>query len=745
MNSANIKKSFFFHYFYCNFRSFFYIALSIIFPVLFSVNFFIRQQFFTGNGSTDLLLFFFAAPFFCIFEIPLLCFPQSFSVYDDFVPLKIYEKVLIVFCARVLLFLIQILLLFPAVLILNIYGSIDYGQFFACVLSLALYGICAISLCSFTEKLFLSKILYLIVSVSVLSVFNCAHLFAIYVPLPDFLQTFFKQISFAWHFDAAGKGIFDSRDFFWFIGITFLFLILSVLIQLKQKGKKFSESQKINNIALVFFSVLIVLNGNRWYKRIDFSKNKTYSISNYSQSLIQKIDEPLKITYYCSANLSKLYPQIRDVRDYLIDYAASSKKISFLVQNPDKSEKIRTLLQNYGIKPQQMRTVSNTSTNITNVYSAIILEYKGNVQIIPFCMEANSLEFDLAIRIKSLLSGSKRTVNIIVGNGMSLFEDYNYVVPYLSSQGFNCNPIYTDDPSFVSLLENASGLLLIIGDSQINIENAVAVENYILSEKGNALFAVSPYSVNIESDWAITSNKKTNIIEMLENWGVGFSQKIGADISCARITMISDDEFDSKNINYYLWPSLLSQKNALLGATVFWPVPLELSKNAESYFVSSNSGFYFDADNLSPNNLFQTNPFVIETLNLAEKEKSIQCFAAEIKGKISGLYNELSTQNARIIVISDQYFVNSLMTSYIGGETGDYRNFEVLSNALLKLNNEEELANIQSKIFRDVSLYKVSSNYDFAHKKNITYLILFCIFPLIVLIFGVLQNVKIKK
>lgn len=745
MKNINIKKAFFCHHFKNTFRSIFYISLCIIFPILFTINFYIRQQFFTGSGSTDLLLFFSAAPYFCIFTIPLLCFPQSFSVYDDFVPLKIYEKVFIIFISRILLFLILIFLLFPSVFILNIFGSIDYGQFFTSILCLFLYGMSAISVCTFIEKLLSSKIPYLLVSILVLAVFNIAHLFALYVPLPDFLQNFCKQISFAWHFDAAGKGIFDTRDFFWFCGVTFLFLILSILVDLQHKGKKYTQSQKIHNFSFIILSVLIILNGSRWYKRIDFSKNKTFSISDYSQSLIRKIDEPLKIIYFCSSNLSKLYPQIRDVRDFLIEYSAFSNQITFLLQDPDKNDKIRTLLEDYGIQSQQMRTISNTSTQIISVYSAIILEYKGNHQIIPFCMEANSLEFDLAIRLKSLLSGTERIVNIVIGNGLSLFEDYNYVVPWLSSQGFTCNPLYIEDPAFPSILENTSGALLVIGDSQINVEKAIAIENYILSNKGNALFMISPYKANISEDWAITAGERTNIVEMVENWGVEFSDKIAADVSCARILMISDDQSETKSMNYYLWPSVLSQKNAPLGATLFWPVQLKLSKNAQPYLTSSNFSFNFEPDKSSPQSLIQTNPFLIESINLSDKEKKSQVFAAEIKGKIEGLYNDISVDNSHIIVIPDQYFVNSLMTSYIGGETGDYRNFEVLTNALLKINGEEELSQIHSKISRDTSLYKVSSNLDLESKKKLTYLLLFLLYPLLILICGVMQNVKIKK
>ena len=745
MKDFNIKKVFFNNYFFCSLRSVFFIILSIVFPLLLSLNFYIKGQFFTGSSSTDLLLFFSITPYFCIFAIPLICFPQSFSVYDDFVPLESFDKILIVFFARLCLFIIQIFLILPAVFLLNLFGSVDYGQLLTCFFCLIFYGACTISICSFVESLFSSKIPFLLVSVLILFVFNCSHLFALYVPLPDFIQSFCKSISFAWHFDAAGKGIFDTRDFIWFASVSFLFLFLTDFVKNVQKGKCFSVYEKKRVITIAVICFLAILNGSRWFKRIDFSKNKTFSVSEFSKSLIKKVNEPLTITYFCSSNLSKLYPQIRDVKDYLVDFTQQSKKIRLVIKDPDKNQQAREILQNYGIKSQQMRTVSSTSTQFINVYSAVILEYQGNVEIIPFTMEANSLEYDLDIRIKSLLSGYKRTVNIIVGNGMSLSEDYNYVIPWLSSQGFECNPVFVEDPLFVSILENCSGPLFVIGDSNINVENAIAIENYILSGKGNALFTVSPFSVNIEEDWAVTYNSRTNIIEMLENLGCIFPSQLAGDISCARITMTSEDETESRYINYYLWPNLLSQQNASLGATVFWPVPLELNGNAKPYLVSSPLCFRLNSDNSSPQNLFQTNPFILETINTSDQKKETQFFAALIEGKMSGYYNNLSFDDAKIIVISDQYFVNSLMTSYIGGQTGDYRNFEVLTNALLKLNGEEQLARIQGKISKDSSLYKISDNFNFLKKRNIVFIILFAVLPFIVLIFGVLLNVTRKK
>ena len=105
---------------------------------------------------------------------------------------------------------------------------------------------------------------------------------------------------------------------------------------------------------LSVISLLIMLNGNRWYTRIDFSKNKTYSISKYSKSLINRIENPVKITYYRSSSIAKLYPQIRDVADFLTEYASQSRKINLIIKDPDKDQASRTMLENYGIASQQL-------------------------------------------------------------------------------------------------------------------------------------------------------------------------------------------------------------------------------------------------------------------------------------------------------------------------------------------------------------------------------------------------------
>ena len=128
------------------------------------------------------------------------------------------------------------------------------------------------------------------------------------------------------------------------------------------------------------------------------------------------------------------------------------------------------MLENYGITSQQLQNTGANSTEFINLYSAVVLEYRGNIQVIPFLISAQTIEYDLDVRLKNLITNKNIAVNIIVGNDMSLNEDYSFIVLYLNSQGILANQIILQDPLFLQSLEYTDAPLFVLGDSEINIE-----------------------------------------------------------------------------------------------------------------------------------------------------------------------------------------------------------------------------------------------------------------------------------
>ena len=723
----------------------FYIT-AVFFSVFTSAYFLYKQQFFNGGGTSDLLAFFSTVPYISIIVIPALCYKRSDYVYDNFVPLSFFTKIFARFLSVLIVYSILILTLIPVPLFVNIFGSVDAGQVFTSIICLIFYASAVISLCILISELFENNISSFVVSAIFLGLFNSSHVFTVYVNLNNFFTSLSKLISFAWHFDAAGKGIIDTRDIIWFIGLSGINLFLTAFIRYKKAGKIFSKTLKIRNIFIFVIFVLVLLNGNRWYTRIDLSKNKSYTISPFTKQLLDKAEDNIKITYYRSGVLEKKYPQIRDISDYLVTYTSFGKNISLKIKDPDNDTETKNLLETYGVTTHPMQSVSNNSLEYINVYSAITVEYNGNTELIPFILSAETLEYDLDGRLIHLISGAIRLVNVIVGNGRGLTVDtgYNFVIPWLNSQGFICYPLDVTSPDFAQQLDSTTGPLLVIGDSEINIDAAVAIESYILSGKGNGLFFVSPYSFDFDQ-WLLKQNMSTNVVEMLENWGIRFSDTIAADVSSSILTMesaTSEENFYSdgsvyrENVNYPLFINLLPQTNTNLGGTLFWatPILIENTENVIPYLITSNLSWNYKVDP-TKEKLIETVPEFYKTQDYTQFELGTQNVGVQIKGPLNGLFTAGSIDNSNIIVIPDQYFLSTITVfGMVGNGYGDYRNYELLTNMLLKLNGEDELANLQSHSSKDKTLNKITDNNKFNKMKKLTNIFLFAVIPLVYII-----------
>ncbi len=708
----------------------FYIC-AIIFNIFVPLQFFFVQQFFGGKGTTDLHYFFYAIPLISTILIPLLKLNENFSTFDEAVPLTTEKKLLTSYIA---LFLQFAFILFPQIFVplcVNFFGNVEIGQVFTGFFMILLYGAICSSLCVFISSICKNGAVSVIISILILVILNGMNLFSVYVGNNAFFTGIIKTFSFFWHFDAAEKGIFDTRDFFYFTIISAILFYASVFVTEKKLGKKLKSSEKRTLLLFSICAIFLLLDSTRFYVRFDFTKGNKYSISKYSKELADEATENINISYFQSKSLANYYPQVRDISDILKEYS-QKKQISLAILNADKIENAKQL-ESYGLYANQIPVIGNNKTEYLNVYSAIILEYEDKTEIIPFILSSNTLEYDIDTKIISLLSEKKRIANILVANGMSLQNDYGYVTPWLNSNGIIVNEISLQKPLSAQL--ERSSVLLIFGSDKLTLEQCSEIIGYI--EKGNSvLFAVSPYNADIENSWYITKPENQNLIEVLRSYGFDFSENLIADLSCQRILMQSDQNADgskaeqtySQQINYPLWISVMPQKNAIQGLTEYWPAELISSEKTEPLLFTSPLSWAVEPDNLSSEKLFETNPFVLEKATIPEA-KTTKAAA-------------LISKNKKLVLIPDQYFANSLMIGYTGGEYGDYRNLDFLVNQILKLNGEEELSKIQenSTLTGNTSLFKTYNEELFNSAKQRTIICIFVIIPLLIIAFAIWFN-----
>lgn len=720
-------------------RPVFFIA-AVLYNITCVLYYIIGTGFFSGTGSTDLRLFFAAIPYASILLIPVISSGTDDSGFSGTFPLSSAAYTAASFLTLLIQFCIMSITLLFLPACVSLFGDVDPGQICTGFFLVVIYEACVISFCLTAGFLF-SRIVAFVFS-------------ALFIALTDFIQLAapFRQLSFAYHFDAASKGILDTRDIVFYVCLTAFFLLTAVYVQERKKGKKCTKENKKTFFLILLAVVFVFLDSTRYYRRTDLTRDRQFTISKYSTSVLSQIDDPLKITYFRSPSLVKLYPQVRDIYDYLDEYASTNKNVSLRMLDPDK-EKISGLLDNYGIQSQQIQTGGINRTEYLNVYSAVAIEYAGKTRIIPFILSADTLEYDLDRCITALISGKTMNVAVLCGNGMSTAADYTYVIPWLTSQGISCREITLQNiQEELPRISTENTVLIVFGSSKIDQDDASAVESFIL-RGGKVLFAVSPYVADTAGDWSITKPVNTALLEMLASYGFSFTPDIAADISCARITMTSStdeqgkptDSTHSEQINYPLWISLLPQQEARRGMTLFWASPLTVENDSiKPLLVSSTSAWTVDEDDSSAAKLFETNPFIVQKSRPGADKKQL-VLGAGLYGKVRGYFTRQESSDTRIAVIGDQYFADSLMMEYTGGSTGDYRNLDFLTHMILKLSGEEGLESLQNKHAVSTALYKIPDTVTFRTMMFKMNVILFVVIPLLYLsgyIFSILQRRK---
>lgn len=723
----------------------FYICALILYLST-TFQFYIFNRFFVESfGSTSLNSFFTIIPYIFSLIIPVLVLQVSNSELENIFPAPSYKIILSKLISTTVVIAIMIVPLISVPVIVNIFGAVDFGQVIVAVIGILLYGILAVSVCLFLNELISSKPAFTAVSIVVLIAIDSVHVLSLYTQSEKFLSNVVNYISFMWHFDSFSKGIIDTRDVFYFLLTSLLFVILAYFANETKKGRKFFDAkQKKYSVLIIFIMLFAFLDNSRVYKRFDFTKDKQFSISRYTKDNLNAAEEPVRITYYRSKELLNRYPEVRDIYDYLKICAQENKNISLFVEDADKEEN-QSVLEKLNVYPQQIEIVNNNKTEYIKVYSAIVIEYLGNQKVLPFVLSTTSLEFELNLRFESLIKNKSRNVYLLCGNEYEL-NDYSYLQSLLEASDITTYALTKESLEYIIDQIELDSPLIIFGTSRLTPEQCSAIEDFIL-KGGKVFIATSKYSVSINGDWSVTKNNDDNFIPVLEAWGINFEDKLVNDISNIRISFMSSNSGNNPNeqtqyeyVNYPQWLAVLPQKEIPFGLSMFWASPISFTETVEPLFTSSDyswtiseyepriiqeTGKYFLSDPFTVNKTYIEDP-------LFTKEKSI--LAVKLKGPVTGFYNFKSIENPNVTVISDQYFAMNLLLELSSGGASDFRNLDFILKSILSLNNDNDLLKMQNAGFKNVLLYKITDLESFNNLKNISLLITFIVIPVIYLI-----------
>lgn len=700
----------------------------LLLTLITGIYFFIFTGFFT-NQTVDLKYFFSIFPYICILAIPCLSFNifKKENIFDS-ISINDFYKIFSKWLSAFIVFAFSIFVSFIIPLLINLFGNLDFAQIFTGYLSILFYGLLVIALSIFIQVIIKNKVASLITTVLILFIFNSVHIIPKYINLQnDFLFNFLQNFSFAWHYDSASKGILNTKDFCFYLFLGILFLYLAFCFYKRNFDKKFT----LKNILIILILIFLLLDSSLFFKKIDLTKSKKYSLTNETEQIVKELSKPITITYAFSPELANMNSQVNEIQDFLQLYSNLSNNINLYFEKVTKDSSIVSKLENLQIEPLQIETENSLNQNYTTVYSAIILETENNYKVIPFAYSTNLLEYLLTSNILALETNKTQSVIVCAGNNLSLENEYLDIIEWLKFSGFT---VFTDIKIENLKNTNVEIPLLLLGSSNLSVENCQELENEFF--KGRKFFVTtSPNSININTDWQIEQATTPDyFIEMLNSWGIYIQDNFVLDKSCYKITlMTSEYSNEYKSIEYPFW---IETKSGIF----YWPSAI-FYKNSDEISVrqlqkSSKESWLTEIYN-TDGNFINTSPLNEKNLQPNLKTQNEYNLACEFSGTFTGLFNTKSVDN-KLVLISDQYFA-SKMINY----TNNIENFNLVANELLNLTEKDFLIKLKNKNTDDYSFSKIQDI------SQLQYLSKFVIFvtafvPILILISCILF-LKIKK
>jgi len=461
--------------------------------------------------------------------------------------------------------------------------------------------------------------------------------------------------------------------------------------------------------------ILALLVSDRFWFRLDFTKNKAYTISQVSRNLHREISDPVIITYYISDKLRTVVPTPGEIEDMLREYAGYSRgKIILSVRDPVRS-RVSTMIEELGIQPRQVQTVERDQASLVTVYSGIVIEYLDKIEILPWVISTDTLEYDITSRIRSMVTDTERQIGVIVGDFFRQWrEDFSFLNMTLASAGYRVRLISAGE----EIPDNLPALFVLGGVEDLDEWALYRIDRYI-QLGGKVLFAVKGIFVDtIYGSIEAGHHDDQGLLEMIASYGVNILPELALDRSALSLQYQSRTPTGGvqfRIVRYPLWIGVLGSNGNPLhpvsasfsGLDLFWASPLELnpppSVEATVLFTSTPEGW-------SMRDAFYTSPDIIYFMEMeAHETRGTKILGVSLSGVFpsffrgwpkpvrEGSLEELpplpdTASPSRIIVVGDTDFATNIINA-----TQAAHNLDFLLRAADWLANDDDIIGIRNR------------------------------------------------
>ncbi|AHH10945.1 Gldg family protein [Borrelia coriaceae] len=485
------------------------------------------------------------------------------------------------------------------------------------------------------------------------------------------------------------------------------------------------------NIAIIF---LIFCNISILIFKIDFTKNKAFTISKVTKDLFSNANEKIYITYYNSASLGNYFAFPEQIKNFLTSFADSSS--GKVIYRDIDADKLTTPLEQIGIPAQQIDLREINQLSILKIYSGIEINYEGKREVLPIVTEISNLEYDLASTLDKLINNTKKVLGLVFGDTKLKATHKNFTEIMQKAFKTEIKEINISNEQ----LKDINGLF-IIGSKEINEGVLKKIDEFIVNN-GRVLIATSKIDYNPQNPYN-TNPIKSEIFNLIESYGIKYNDNIILDKRAPSLFLGGNFQ------TYYPWilidkSNIIDPNNPLLknfyDAIIPWSNSIELIETKNNgeikylpLFASSKESWQVSDEEVA--SIAMHSFSVPKTFNKEDKQNIL---GYSIEGQMKSLYKDKKSENSKIILLGSSMIFSDYMYN------GSPSNFELAGRISDYLMQKEAFFSIKSRELRS-KLKFINSSKEMLNAKFSLIIINLIILPIAIIIFGLIRFTKKRK
>lgn len=167
--------------------------------------------------------------------------------------------------------------------------------------------------------------------------------------------------------------------------------------------------------------ILILINilSDKFFVRLDLTKDKQYTLSKATKDIMRGLDEPITVTAYFSENIPAAYSKIRrDFREILVEYNNLSKgMLVYEFIDPLRDEMTEQKANQGGIVPTMVDIREKDQAQRIKVYLGAVISKGEGSEVLPVITPGAAMEYALSSAIKKLSVIDKPLIGLLQGHG----------------------------------------------------------------------------------------------------------------------------------------------------------------------------------------------------------------------------------------------------------------------------------------------------------------------------------------